>query len=207
MIAGILAGFIVFRAWIEWLMKPGTYVALFMLTLAVLATGANFWFQRHRAARPLTLWGAEPARLIGLAGKVEALRIAPENSSTDSDSSEVIEFNSQRLRILEINDASESRGIKNIRQGLLDSASYDWSAANVQCEPQWEYGLRFSDGTTAATLLFAPNCAMVALTGTNARASVKPTWAAFEAFLAEQFAKRAANDDRRIVPVKELPGA
>ena len=169
-------------------MKAGTYVALFMLTLAVLATGANMWFQRHRTARPMRLWGAEPARLIGLAGKVEALRLKPADAA-DGDESQVetIEFQGQRLQILEVKDASEARGLKNIRQGLLDNASFDWSTAATQCQPHWTYALRFSEGSSTATVLFAPECALVALADTASVASVKPTIAAFDGFLREQF--------------------
>jgi len=169
------------------LSKPGTYVALFMLLLAVVATGGNTWYQRHRAARPLALWGAEPARLIGLAPQVEVLRLAPLRPTDAPSDNQIIEFHGSRLKVVEVKDATEARGLKNIRQGLLDGASFDWKAAREDCDPRWEYALRFSDRQSSATVLFALNCSRVALAGTDAEASVAPTATAYEEFLREQF--------------------
>jgi hypothetical protein len=166
--------------------KPGTYVALFILLLAAIATIANLEYQRQRAARPLALWGVENARLIGLAPDVEVLRLAPVATASESPSG-VIAHSSERLQIVETKDAGAARGMKNIRQGLLDGRSFDWNAPRGDCDPQWEYALRFSEGGSSATILFALNCGRVALAGTNADASVGPTLSAYEGFLREQF--------------------
>ncbi|MBI3462859.1 MAG: hypothetical protein HY000_07330 [Planctomycetes bacterium] len=177
--------------------KPGTYVALFMLLLAAIATGANLWYQRHRSARPLALWGVEPARLIGLAPQVEVLRLAPVDAASESPNA-VIAHSRERLQIVETKDASEARGLKNIRQGLLDGRSFDWNASRGDCDPQWEYALRFSDGESSAAVLFALNCRRVALAGAGAEASVGPTLAAYEGFLREQFPGLKTEIDRSL---------
>lgn len=176
--------------------KPGTYVALFMLLLAAIATGGNIWYQRHRAARPLALWGTEPARLIGLSPKVEALRLAPLNPAAEPSDREIVNSHGNRLQVVEVKDASESRGVKNIRKGLIDGTSFDWNLRRGDCDPEWNYALRFSDGTSSATVLFALNCGRVALAGSDAEASVAPTLEAYEGFLREQF---PASQPRRSV--------
>jgi hypothetical protein len=122
-------------------MQQGKYVIALMLAIGVGAAGLSLWHHRNVSRHALQYWGQDAARQILRATQITAIQF--ENSG-DPD-----------LTVVDERDASQSRGLINIRQALVQDAAYDWDDLQPAAKTAWEYGLRFEGSEPSATVLFS----------------------------------------------------
>lgn len=169
-----------------------------IIAIAVLAIGGalfNWTYQRELHRRSLELWGAELARLIVQAPEVEAMRLTPADASdaapaADEQPAEIISVDGGAWRVVDrvrIETPSQAPGSTHLRRSLVNDKSFDWEAAGDDCQPDWQYAVRFREGDTEQTLVIDLDCPRVALVGGDVRATVTPVVKAWRAFFAEQF--------------------
>lgn len=188
-------------------MSAGKYVILLICALGLLSAGAAVTYHRGRASRPLTFWGREAALLIANAPRVHALRLSPLPDEESGDSGEVLRFHGRAYRIIERKDASQARGVSNIRRGLIADESFAWDEQSSNRELDWQHALEFQQDGDIASVLFDFASKRAALQSTNQSVSIRPSNRDFQAFLEEQFFRTA--DDARVVapPTKTVPKA
>ncbi len=162
-------------------------LSFFSVALAMAVSAwAYYYFQQRR---PMELWGADTARLILQAPKVEGWRlsVALEDPASAEGNAQTITVGSQRLTIIERRELTDARGLLHFRKGLLNDRCFDWNADVSAATNDWRYGLRFSDGDAQATLLFAPKAQRLRSLESGAEVSIAPIAAGLEAFLQEHF--------------------
>ena len=120
----------------------GKLIALAMIALALAAAAASFWYHRATGARALEFWGSENARRIARASQVEVLEILGRDTPGSQPAPSGNQGTASSARSW---DASQARGIGNIRRTLIEDASYDWKRPRPQAAGRWKYRLRFSD--------------------------------------------------------------
>ncbi len=164
----------------KWIILSFLSVALAMATSA----WAYYYFQQRR---PMELWGADTARLIVQAPKVEGWRLSVAMENAAETDAQTISVGSQRLTIVERRELTNARGLLHFRKGLLNDRCFDWNADVSATTDDWRYALSFSDGDAQATLLFAPTSQRLRSLESGAEVSIAPIAAGLEAFLAEHF--------------------
>ena len=109
----------------------GQFVVAIIFAIALVGAAFAWWWNYHRGDQALEFFGAEGAKLIRTAPKVEYLRSPPEEPI----------------------DISGAPGLLNARTSLLSDASYDWSAANAVLESP-QFSVRFSRGRSHVVVAF-----------------------------------------------------
>ena len=150
----------------------GKFLIVAIFLVAVVAASFAWWHQYQKGRHALSLWGAGPAVLIRHAPRVELLRLkAPAEIAV----------------ILGHKDISRARGIVHARQALVEDASFDFQAARGDCEPHWQYALRFSDAGQRATVQFDFDCGRARLEESGQEVAMTPKLAAgMKKFIQEQ---------------------
>ena len=170
--------------------KPirGKLTILFIFGLAAVAAGAAQWFSYQQTHRTQQLWGTPAAVLIARAPRIEALRLG---SKAAGEPPETIQVDGARLFVLARKDTSDkdkAPGISNVRHALRMDASFDWDVAPSDCQPLWDYALRFADDEGQVTLLFALNCRLVRQLENGQQATlIESTTEGLKEFFGEQF--------------------
>jgi hypothetical protein len=134
--------------------QRGKLVILLMVALGMALAGYAWWHQRQAGRRSTAFWGTAGAMRVRFAPEVEFLPLVPADAAADP--------TAERSR-LTIGEASYgvgepvrlagSRGLVHARHALLDDLSYDWQAAPTT-EGNWEFLLRFRDGSEPVTAAF-----------------------------------------------------
>ena len=114
-------------------------IGLVLLGLAAAATG--IWFQWNQTRKCLAFYGADAARLITTAPRVEFVTFAAERSPG-------------RLAAESRRDISTARGLVHLRRGLVEDANFDWRRGAVNAGERlpaaaWDMALVFSDPAVA----------------------------------------------------------
>lgn len=108
-------------------------VGLVLLGLAAAVTG--ILYQRMQTRRCLAFYGAEVARLVASAPRVQLLGLAAGGTAG-------------RLVAESERDISAARGLVHLRRGLVEDANFDWGrpagAERLPAEA-WDVALVFSD--------------------------------------------------------------
>lgn len=95
----------------------GGRIVLGIILLAAGLAAFAVWFQWNQTRRCLTLYGAEQARAIQAAPRVELWRLA-------------IDPRSGRPRVAERHDISRAKGLVHLRRGLVEDANFSWADAS-----------------------------------------------------------------------------
>lgn len=130
----------------------GRIVMGLMLLAAALAAFA-VWFQWNQTRRCLSLYGAERARAIQAAPRVELWGLA-------------VDPQSGRPRVTERHDISRAKGLVHLRRGLVEDANFSWSDVQEPAGPHadrgtlpaavWDEALAFYDaGSTGPAVILA----------------------------------------------------
>ena len=133
----------------------GKPVILAILTVALAAAGASWWFRysaTHRAAR---LWGSKGARLIRDAPTVYLMKVPwPEPAGLIGP-------------VPVETDISEARGLTHLRNALLEDRSFDWTKRDAPAPENWSntvWELRFRDGKGVQIgVIFSNDCRFAAV--------------------------------------------
>lgn len=129
----------------------GKLVSVAILTVALAAAAFAWWYQYQHGRRALEYWGAEGAVLIRRAPQVELWRLAPSPTQPTGENAAGERILGRIL--LDQRDITHARGLVHARQALISDASYRWNAAPAPPEPDWDYALRFHDGSRRATVV------------------------------------------------------
>lgn len=178
-----------------------------ILAVALVATLASLWYHIQNGRRALAFWGAETGLVIARAPLIDAIELAradegslkpdapaSEPGSPATKSSTVDERPVQRFGLggkfyqaVAVKDASQARGVSNIRRALVLDVTYQWDAPPAG-DPTWEYALEFRDGPRSALVLFDFSTHQVGLAMGTTNIQLDP----------------AANDDWRKFFVEQL---
>jgi hypothetical protein len=157
-------------------MNQGKYVIAAMLLVGVVAAGISLWHHYNISRQALEYWGQDGAKQILRAPKVVAVRFASGSSSG-------------QLSGAEERDASNARGLVNIRQALVQDAAYDWESVQPAGEGVWQYALRFEGDGPTVTVLLSFSEGRIGWQGADRSVGLDEASArVLRAFLEEQFA-------------------
>ena len=162
-------------------MNQGKHVIAVMLLIGVAAAGISLWHHYNVSRQALAYWGQDGAKQILRAPKVTAIRFSGESAN---------------LMAAEMRDASDARGLVNIRHALVQDAAYDWTAAEPAEAITWQYALRFEgDGPTLMALFSFDESRIARQDNGRSLALDKASARVLRSFLEEQFA-----DSRQAAP-------
>lgn len=122
----------------------GTMVVAAMLAAALALAAFAVWFQWRQTRRCLDFYGADVARLVQTAPRVELWRLGPAAGPSAPE---------PRRRI----DVSQAPGLVHLRRGLVEDANFAWDAPPDPGLPRtWSLALAFSaePGSVPAVLVF-----------------------------------------------------
>jgi hypothetical protein len=133
----------------------GKLVIVSIMTVALAAAGASWWFRYTATHRAAKFWGPGVARLIRDAPKVKLLRLGSPNT-IGLHSSAIAQY----VETADYLDVSKGRGLVHLRNALLEDRSYDWPAQPKKQHSFWSWALRFGDDATdeSATILIGADC-------------------------------------------------
>jgi len=155
-------------------MNQGKYVIAVMLLIGVVAAGISLWHHSNVSRLALEYWGQNRAKQILRAPEVIAVRF-PSGSSTDQQTEE--------------RDASNSRGLVNIRQALVQDAAYDWQSVQPAGDEVWQYALRFEGDDPTVIVLLSFSDGRICWQGADRSIALDDASArVLRAFVEEQFA-------------------
>lgn len=113
----------------------GTAIVIGLLLLGLAAAGTGIWYQRGQTRRCLDLYGAEAARHITAAPRVELVRLVPAGAAG-------------RLTAVVSRDITAAKGLVHLRRGLVEDANFLWPSSTPERrlpDTAWDLGLVFSD--------------------------------------------------------------
>jgi len=113
----------------------GTAIVIGLLLLGLAAAGTGIWYQRGQTRRCLDLYGADAARHITAAPRVELVRLVPAGAAG-------------RLAAIDRRDITSAKGLVHLRRGLVEDANFLWPSTAPESripESAWDLGLVFSD--------------------------------------------------------------
>ncbi len=193
----------------------GKLVIVTMLGVGLCAAAFAAWYQYRGQHRAHDHWGTTSAVLISEAPRVTVLWLGesgPQEESTFQDQPadaeparpRRVEFGDRSWKVLSSKDGQAARGIKNIRQALVQDTTFDWNSPPLDEEPEWQYAIGFTDNRNWATVLFDFETGRVALTGAKKTALLDPSAKKeLQEFFAEQFADEASQSPA--APSAEAP--
>jgi len=119
----------------------GTWLVVGLVCLGVVAGAVAIAYQRGQTRRCLDFYGADVARLVATAPRVEMWTLAPADAGgADAPA---------RLRAVARRDVSQAAGLVHLRRGLVEDANFRWSAAGSAGgrlpAGAWDVALAFSD--------------------------------------------------------------
>lgn len=136
--------------------RRGIYAVITMIGLAVAMSAFAWWWNLQRGAQCVQFWGPQAARQIRLAEQVHVYQLtdaAVEKDPTDDKQSQ-LDCGSFQLRIEKEQEITGLRGLVHARNSLLEDTSFQWRE-QLPAEPRWQYALRWTEGETHVTALFA----------------------------------------------------
>ena len=139
--------------------QRGKFVILFMFALAFGLSGYAWWHRYQENPKSKEFWGARATVVIRQAPAVEFFTLvhtATMNSST-SYKGTLLTIDG-RFYVATVHDIHQSPGLVHARHALIDDNSFDWNTSLRACVPEWEFGLRFRDGSEQITVVFDTVC-------------------------------------------------
>lgn len=192
--------------------NPGKLVIVGILAVALVATLFSLWYHIQNGRRALSFWGPDTALVIARAPEIDAIELVradegtpkadapagdsatepatqPAANSTHIDQRPVQRFGlgGKFYQAVAVKDASQARGVSNIRRALVLDVTYQWDAPPAG-DPNWEYALEFREGPRSELVLFDFNTHQVGLARGTSTIQLDP----------------AANDDWRKFFVEQL---
>lgn len=113
----------------------GTALVIGLLLLGLAGAMTGIWYQRGQTRRCLAFYGADAARRITAAPRVEIVRLVPGGAAG-------------RLTAVFSREITSAKGLVHLRRGLVEDANFLWPsapAADRLPADAWDFGLVFSD--------------------------------------------------------------
>lgn len=131
----------------------GGRIVMGLVLLAAALAAFAVWFQWNQTRRCLRMYGAERARAIQAAPRVELWRLA-------------VDPQSGRPRVAERHDISRAKGLVHLRRGLVEDANFSWTDSSgpdgLSAAPgrlpaaAWDEALAFYEaGSTGPAVILA----------------------------------------------------
>jgi len=176
----------------------GKWVIAAILLAALAAATAAVLYHYRMGHRALDYWGRETALLIAQeAAALEAMRLVPADSLADAEDGDLLTLAGEQFRVAERKDITGARGVSHLRRAFAQDASFEWDAA-ADCDPRWDYALRFSSDQEEVLLLFDSRCNLILPLDPEAAArepvSIQPLEGTIEGILREQFVEGDATN-------------
>jgi hypothetical protein len=135
----------------------GKLIIIGILSLALLAAGASWWFRYSATHRAAQFWGPEGARLIRDAPTVYLTKLAAFEQPRGLVGPTGVAY-----------DISKAHGLLHLRNALLEDRSFDWASLGPKQLPkgkflgQWEL-LFYDDKDKQFNILFTADCRHAAI--------------------------------------------
>jgi hypothetical protein len=152
-------------------MVQGKHAILVVFAVGLIGGLGSWWYYQRLQRRVLELWGPEAAALMVHAPRAEALWLTAAGTSSQRGSDDV-DLGGTRFAVRQRADVSRAPGFIHLRHSLINDGSFDWEAPAGDCQPEWDYALRFVDGQQSATVLVAINCRRAKLAGATREVSL-----------------------------------
>lgn len=168
-------------------MNRGHLAVLVMFGLAICLGAVAVFVRYQQGDRALNYWGTQPAQLIRHAPRVELLWLGDgKDPATESEVIEQLTIDGRNCTVVRRKDISQARGLVHARHALITDRSYQFDEPRGNCEPRWNYVLRFSDSEQTAVLALDIGCSRARLVGTDCELSIAPAIGALEEFFKRQ---------------------
>jgi hypothetical protein len=135
----------------------GKYVIIGIVGVGLIAALASLLYHRQSGRQVLDMWGTETALMVARSPKVRVLQLQAAGGAPASADGSLIErlgIGGEFYVIEGSQNATEARGLSNIRRAMVLDASYDWTAAQEPAKPHWQYAMEFTDGIQRGIVLF-----------------------------------------------------
>jgi hypothetical protein len=159
----------------------GKLVIISILTVALAAAGASWWFRYAATHGAVQFWGPQTAQLIRDAPTVELYR-----NERLPDSAFKSGFATSYLDVADGNDISRAPGLVHLRNALLEDRSYNWPAEYRRPgSGGWVLVFRNTQQSEVAALFFTSDWRYVDSTGHEYMLSCEPISDGLAKFVAE----------------------
>jgi len=176
----------------------GKLLILAVVTLALAAAAASWWFRYAATHQAAQFWGREFTRLIRDAPYVTLIQMertpAPDLSGFSIfDLPEGVTAG-ESWRIVSERDISSAAGLTHLRAALLEDRSFDWPVPDSPPATDWKVQLQFRDSMDAdaasVTVFFSPQFrwafAANERDSTNRAISCRPIAKGLQTFFADE---------------------
>jgi hypothetical protein len=128
----------------------GKLTIIAILVVALAAATFAWWWRATSQRRIREFWGQTAQQTISFAKRVEAFKLP----NADADSKPLRE-RIEQLPPEAFVDITHAPGLIHAKHSLLEEASFEWEAPPPsQAKENWNYGVRFQNGTETVTVLF-----------------------------------------------------
>ncbi len=79
-------------------------------------------------------------------------------------------------------------GLIHLRHSLVQDGSFNWSSPLSDCQPDWQYALRFEDAGASVTVVLDFSCEQLLAPDMDKQISIQPMAKGLEEFIRAQFA-------------------
>jgi hypothetical protein len=171
----------------------GKWVIIGIVGVGLIAALASVLYHRQSGRQVLEMWGTETALLVARAPEVTVLKLQPAGAAATVDDGTPIErlgIGGVFYVIAAAKDATEARGLSNIRRAMVLDASYDWAAANEAAKPHWQYAVEFAENEQRVMVLFDFESRRLGTTASAKTTVMRPAAASdWQKFFEEQWGK------------------
>ena len=168
------------------LMNRGKFAILIMLGLGISAATFAWWYRWQRGTQMLEVWGSRAAICVRLAPQVDLFRLQP-LSENDSQTPDFM-CQGRGFTIVDRRDISQARGLIHWRRhALLQRESFTWDGPAADCDPVWEYVLRFTKDHSRTTAVLDFDCQTILFLQCDREAGMAPISQSLRTFVEEQF--------------------
>jgi hypothetical protein len=139
---------------------PGKLVVGAMFLLAAILGGYAWWHHLHVNSRCRQFWGSEAMQAIEYADSIEFLALVPRGDpppTPGADGESLVIFGREYL-VQQRADIRHAAGLVHARHALLVDENFRWHTPGIDCQPAWNFGLRFTKDTYQTTVVFNGQC-------------------------------------------------
>jgi hypothetical protein len=181
-------------------MTRGKLVVVVMFVTAIGMGGYAWWHQYQGGRRCAEFWGTRAMVIVRYAPRTEFFSLIPIDKATNQDAASKrptptistqatappVVIDGQQYISMNYKHISAAPGLVHARHVLVDDSSFVWNSSPDECQPQWEFLLRFTDDAGQVTVVFDTQCGWIQWHEENRRVRLIPS-------LAEAFRKKQSD--------------
>ena len=169
----------------------GKYAILVVFLLGLLGAVGSWWYHSQLQRQSIAFWGAQNAALIQRAPHVDFMQLEPAETAASSDAAETLKIGGRPYLVVRRVDGSRTSGLIHLRHSLVQDGSFNWSSPLSDCQPDWQYALRFEDAGASVTVALDFSCDQLLALDMDKQISLQPMAKGLKEFIRAQFAERA----------------